>query len=216
MGVNHITSVDDIKSGLKLLIPDRDGLMYIVKSGDSLTEIAVSNGLGYMGYIPLAEVNGLNSEVIRTNDKLFIPGKTISNEDYQKIMKTFFIPPAQGEIINKFGDKIIPINQNEEKELDGIYIKNDSGTSVVASMTGSVIKVEDNKISEFGLSIILEHENGYITSYRHLDSILVKQGDKVVQGQKIGTLGSTGNIVEPRLFFKITKNNEAINPEIFF
>jgi murein DD-endopeptidase MepM/ murein hydrolase activator NlpD len=52
-----------------------------------------------------------------------------------------------------------------------------------------------------------------MTVYAHLDNFVVRRGDKVKQGQKIGTVGSTGKVSEPQLHFEIRKGSKAYNPK---
>ncbi len=212
IGVNDITDIDDINAGMLLDIPDRDGQIYKVKEGDNLSMIAYSFG---MGYVTLAEVNGLKSSLIRIGQRLFIPNRTISTEDYQIVMNTFFTSPAQGTIAHKYNTSVEDIITGKMQITDGIYIKNDLGTIVSAASTGTVIAVENNQ-SDLGRYIIIDHDNGYQTVYGHLDKLYVEVGISVEQGDEIGSMGNTGRILESMLFFKITKDGISIDPKEFF
>ncbi len=212
IGVNEIKHIDDIKAGMQLDIPDRDGKIYIVKEGDNLSMIAYGYG---MGYVTLAEVNGLKSSLINIGQRLFIPDRTISTEAYQTVMNTFFTTPAAGPVVYKFNSSVEDIITGEKKVIDGIYIKNELGTDILAASTGTVMAVENNQ-SNLGRYIIIDHDNGYQTIYGHLDKLYVDVGISVEQGDKIGTMGLTGRILEPMLFFKITKEGIAIDPKEFF
>ena len=52
-----------------------------------------------------------------------------------------------------------------------------------------------------------------LTLYAHCNTIYVKEGDNVTQGQIIGQTGSTGNVTGPHLHFEIRRNNEYVDPE---
>jgi murein DD-endopeptidase MepM/ murein hydrolase activator NlpD len=61
--------------------------------------------------------------------------------------------------------------------------------------------------------IILDHENEYYTLYAHVADILVKEGDDVKQGQRIGTVGDTGSLEGTRLYFEVRFEGKPQNPE---
>ena len=212
IGVNTIRDYNSIEAGTILKIPNRDGQMYIVKSGDSLSVIA--SGFG-MGYLTLAEVNGLTSSLIRPGDALFIPDRTISEEVFKTVMKTLFIRPAEGSISVAFNDELEDITTGEIYESDGIQIVNSTGTPVLAAMSGTIKSVTSDT-SGLGKYIIMSHENGYTTLYAHLDKALVHVGDFVEQGSTIGSLGNTGKILSPALYFEIRKDGVPIDPADYF
>ncbi|WP_261378419.1 peptidoglycan DD-metalloendopeptidase family protein [Paenibacillus agilis] len=64
----------------------------------------------------------------------------------------------------------------------------------------------------YGNVIMVDHGNGYVTMYAHLDSIGVEAGDIVEQGQSIGVMGNTGNSTGTHLHFEILKDGEPQNP----
>jgi septal ring factor EnvC (AmiA/AmiB activator) len=67
-----------------------------------------------------------------------------------------------------------------------------------------------------GRFVVLSHENSYRTTYAHLDEVSVKVGDSVKQGDRIGSLGSSGVIDTPTLYFSIEQDGTALNPANFF
>ena len=66
--------------------------------------------------------------------------------------------------------------------------------------------------SASGNYIILELENDTTVKYGHLQKIQVKEGEKVSQGEAIGTLGKSGMATGPNLALKVTVGGEAVNP----
>ncbi len=66
-----------------------------------------------------------------------------------------------------------------------------------------------------GNYITLEHSSGYITKYYHLQKVEVKRGQKVLKGEVIGRLGSTGKSTGPHLHFEIVKDGVEKNPETY-
>ncbi|MCB0747035.1 MAG: peptidoglycan DD-metalloendopeptidase family protein [Ignavibacteriales bacterium] len=121
-------------------------------------------------------------------------------------VKTIFIKPSKGLIINEF---------NPEEGHFGIDFAVTSGSSVFAA-NGGVIIFADFTLDD-GNKIIIQHDNGYITIYKHCSQIIKKERDVVVQGELIGLSGNTGkNTTGPHLHFEIWKDGRPINPKEFF
>ena len=68
---------------------------------------------------------------------------------------------------------------------------------------------------ELGNTIVINHQNGYVTSYSHLKDIRTRKGKNVGKGDIIGTVGNTGNSSAPHLHYTITKNGKEMDPELF-
>jgi murein DD-endopeptidase MepM/ murein hydrolase activator NlpD len=88
-----------------------------------------------------------------------------------------------------------------------------SGTPVFSALAGTV--VESGWGGAYGNHLIIKHSNGVKTLYAHLTSAKVSKGDKVLRGQTIGTVGSTGNSTGPHLHFEVIKGGTQRNPAAF-
>lgn len=64
----------------------------------------------------------------------------------------------------------------------------------------------------YGLYVVVDHGNGYVTTYSHCDEILVEVGQRVAQGEVIAKAGNTGNSTGPHLHFEIRINGTAVDP----
>jgi len=85
-----------------------------------------------------------------------------------------------------------------------------SGDPVMATASGQVVNVGyDNS---FGNSIIIKHNHGIYTRYAHLNSIRVKKGHFVEQGQIIGTIGNTGISTGPHLHYEVHIGSDVVDP----
>ena len=89
----------------------------------------------------------------------------------------------------------------------------------IARPTTKTITAADNGVVEFsgigsgyGNMVIIDHKNGYKTTYAHLDSLAVQSGQVVPKGTKIGMMGSTGHSTGVHLHFEIHKNGALANP----
>jgi murein DD-endopeptidase MepM/ murein hydrolase activator NlpD len=128
-----------------------------------------------------------------------------------------FLPKDQGvlSISSGYGMRQHPIH-GTEKLHDGIDISGPTGTPIVAVKSGRVIRSEINgsMTSGFGNYVEVEHADGTVTGYAHLDTRTVKVGDVLAQGQKLGTLGSTGGSTGPHLHFGVypSKSGKGIAP----
>ncbi len=87
---------------------------------------------------------------------------------------------------------------------------NDLGDTVVAAAAGSVTRVGNTGSTSYGRWIELSHGNGYTTRYAHLASQAVSVGQRVRQGQRIGTVGSTGGSSGPHLHYEQRRNGVAV------
>lgn len=92
----------------------------------------------------------------------------------------------------------------------GIDLVAEEGVPVVATEEGVVIRAE--LAEAWGNIIVIQHQGAYSTSYSHLKSMLVKQGDKVKKGKEIGLVGHTGMSIKNHLHFELLKDGEAIDP----
>jgi murein DD-endopeptidase MepM/ murein hydrolase activator NlpD len=117
-----------------------------------------------------------------------------------------FIWPVRGQVVSSFGHKARGLRN------DGINIAAQRGTPVMASEHG-VVAYAGNELRGFGNLLLIKHSNGWITAYAHNDAILVKRGDRVQRGQRIATVGATGNVRSPQLHFELRRGRIAENPE---
>ena len=94
---------------------------------------------------------------------------------------------------------------------EAIDIGNSEGDPIYASDAGVIVY---SGWSEYGYGnlVVIDHGNGWQTTYAHLLSIHVECGDKVYQGDIIGELGNTGNSYEPHLHFEMSFNGTNYNP----
>jgi murein DD-endopeptidase MepM/ murein hydrolase activator NlpD len=115
-----------------------------------------------------------------------------------------------------FGEHINPFNKLLYRHK-GIDIAAEKGSDVMASGEGRVVStIVQTTPYGAGNYIEIEHEKGYRTKYAHLGEIKVTRGQKVKQGQIIGTIGTSGGAVSPHLHYEVSKNGNLIDPIYFF
>lgn len=121
--------------------------------------------------------------------------------------------PSSNRVTSLYGNRKHPIFK-EYRMHTGIDIGAKYGSSVMAADGGVIIISEYS--SSYGHYIVISHGNGMTSLYAHLSKRLVKEGEKVNQGQKIGLVGSTGNSTGPHLHYEISKNGSRVNPLTYY
>jgi murein DD-endopeptidase MepM/ murein hydrolase activator NlpD len=115
-----------------------------------------------------------------------------------------FMWPVQGKVVKNFG-------QQGGEYNDGINISVSAGTAVKASNSGRVVYT-GNSLKSYGNLVIIKHDSGLLSAYAHMNSVNVKKDQQISKGQAIGTVGSTGKVTSPQLYFAIRKGKDAKNP----
>lgn len=140
-------------------------------------------------------------------------GTTASTEeldDVSYIKKTVSIkkPLENGVISSRYGNRTP--TEIVSAHHEGVDIAADTGTAIFSAMDGEVTLVSTE--GDYGNHVKIT--NGEVsTLYAHCSKILVNEGEKVTQGQKIAEVGSTGKSTGPHLHFEIRRNNVTVNPE---
>lgn len=117
--------------------------------------------------------------------------------------------PVNSTISSRYGMRINPITHKEELH-PGVDIPANTGTPIHAAFAGEVI--ESRKGTTFGNFIKIKTEKDIISVYAHCSKLLVKNGQKVVKGQTIGKVGSTGMSLGPHLHFEVWRDDRTVNP----
>ena len=116
----------------------------------------------------------------------------------------------RGNISSHFGPRSSPGGFGSTYH-QGLDIAFPTGTKVLACEAGTVISA--GYMGGLGNCIVIDHGNNLQTVYGHLSEIKVKEGRKVVRGQHIGNVGSTGNSTGPHLHLGVKLKGRYVNPE---
>ncbi len=92
----------------------------------------------------------------------------------------------------------------------GVDLAAKPGTAIVAPLDGTVVSTERDE--QRGLVVVVRHRSGLETRYHHLDGVTVKAGDRVAQGDSIGTVGSTGVVTGPHVHFEVRDLGDPVDP----
>jgi len=130
-----------------------------------------------------------------------------------------FMKPVEGESIKAFAkDKLVYSDTLKEWIThNGIDIQAEKTTVVKSAEKGTVTAIKNDP--RYGITVIIEHENGFQTIYANLlTAEFVTEGETVEKGQTIGTVGNTASFEiadEPHLHFEILQNGEYVDPELW-
>ncbi len=114
--------------------------------------------------------------------------------------------PLTGDIIRRFGTL-----RAGHSRWDGIVVAGESGQPVTASAYGRVAFAD--WLRGYGLLVVIDHGDDYMSLYGHNQSLLVEVGDWVQAGQEIATAGQSGNLSQAGVYFEIRRRADPQNPE---
>ena len=137
-------------------------------------------------------------------------GKARAIDSNLPFFKKEFIMPVEGIISGVYGSQRI-LNGKPRWPHYGIDIAAKQGTMIKSSGTGVVTMAEDD-LYYTGGTIIMDHGHGISTIYSHLETVYVTVGDRINQGDIIGTVGSTGRSTGPHLDFRVNWFQTRLDP----
>jgi LysM repeat protein len=205
---------DLLSVGQVLTILPVDGMYYTVQPGDTLDKLA-NEYKAEASKIASFELNGLEEPFALTpGQKLVIPGgrKKIVPSNYYPMTSVGRAPagapkgsgnfawPARGYLTQAFWSG-----------HQGVDIGNGTGTPILAADAGYVVMAGRDTWG-YGNQVLIDHGNGYLTRYAHLQKIGVTAGQTVTKNQQIGTMGSTGRSTGPHLHFEVIQGQVRRNP----
>ena len=207
---NELAAEALIHPGQKLRIPsgargpaqlDLALRTYVVQPGDSVSDIAARHGVDVWAML---RTNGLTADaLIHPGQELripLVPGGSLSSPE--------IIP---GNATRQFGWPVQGwISTHFLSGHPGLDIAADHGVPIYAADGGVVRSAGWN--DGYGNQVVIDHRNGYVTTYGHLSSFSVWPGQLVAKGAIIGRNGSTGRSTGPHLHFEVIRNGYYVNP----
>jgi murein DD-endopeptidase MepM/ murein hydrolase activator NlpD len=123
------------------------------------------------------------------------------------------VKPLEDPTSSDFGWRVHPI-YGDERFHTGIDFSAAAGTPVKAADGGTVVfsRVDGSMTSGYGQMVIIDHGNGRETRYAHLNTMDVKEGQQIAQGDVIGTVGSTGGSTGAHLHSEVRENDQPVDP----
>jgi len=225
---NRLSENDFIQIGQKLLILPVSGVYHEVKDGDTLESIAARYKADPQA---IAEFNHVTNETLAPYQKLIVPGGVMP-EPPRPVARPQtppapaarpaapsiarpVTPPAPQRPITGTGRFMWPargvITTYFSSWHPGIDIAAGLGTPILAA-DGGLVTFTGWDNTGYGNRIIINHGNGWVSTYNHLAAIYVRPGQYVNRGQVIGSMGSTGRSTGPHLHLEFLLNGRFVNP----
>ncbi|MGC8651451.1 MAG: peptidoglycan DD-metalloendopeptidase family protein [Minisyncoccia bacterium] len=208
---NNLKSGSLIKPGQELAILPISGVRHIVKEGDTISSLA-SKYKAHQDEI-IAFNNLTKDAKLIEGQELIIPDGQLSSSisssgnsaAVQAGLKPMTIDISSWPNLKGFFS--LPVSGGYNKGIFHYYnavdFINSCGTPIYASADGIILEAKTGWNLGYGNYIKIQHYNGTMTVYGHLGSLYVKEGDKVTQGQTIGTMSDTGNANGCHLHFEV-------------
>lgn len=132
------------------------------------------------------------------------------NQQYTKWRHIPSVSPCNGRYSSPFGPRTHPVTGERNKMHYGIDLSNRRWTPIYAPADGRVSLVRNSEY--FGNYVVLDHGNGYITKYGHMEKPIVKLGQFVKRYQVLGYMGRTGRTTGVHLHYEVWKHGSPIDP----
>ena len=222
-GLNSHLNLDSLRPGDRVRILSRPGVFQRLSPGLTVSDIAQVYQLDPRD---LLRANGIdNPRRLPANLELFIPDagplpdalqRRLARRRSTRIAKAprgLFGKPVSvpGALVVSagYGPRISPIDGQPQTHV-GLDIVAPWGTPVLAARDGVVSDAGFR--GGYGNLIILQHANGFETRYGHMSDYVVKEGERVTEGQVIGHVGSTGDSTSFHLHFEVRQGGTPRDP----
>ena len=113
--------------------------------------------------------------------------------------------PVSGSLLASYGGRL-----PDGRRSDGVLIAAAAGTAVKAVADGTVVFAD--WMTGYGMILIIDHGNGYMSLYAHNDGLLRDAGDAVKRGDPVASVGTSGGQERPGLYFELRRNGQPVNP----
>jgi len=158
------------------------------------------------------QVNPNQEDMLRISKERKLISKVKTNWREINNIPLRFIKPAKGPFSSAFGLRRF-FNNQPRNPHSGLDIAAETGTPIVAPAAGVVTNAGDYFFN--GKTVFLDHGQGLITMYCHMEKINVKEGDSVSENDMIGTIGSSGRVTGAHLHWSVILNNTTVEPLLF-
>ena len=145
-----------------------------------------------------------------TNERLAKPeqAKPVASKNFLD-RKGLLMMPVKGKIVTRFGSyKNFTFNVTNFRS--GIDIQADKGEPIRAVCDGKILFA--NWFKGYGNMVIIDHGDNYYTVYAHIEDIFKNKGDAVETGEVVATVGDSGSLNGPELYFEIRHHGKPIDP----
>jgi murein DD-endopeptidase MepM/ murein hydrolase activator NlpD len=159
-----------------------------------------------------ARLLDLSRQLENKNDMLGVLESQLFEQAVKKKLMPTMLPVRAPFNASGFGKRVDPFT-GQLAMHEGIDFLADAGSPIVAAAGGVVVFAGFHP--QYGYVVDIDHGNDLVTRYAHQSKLLVKEGDVVARGSKIGEVGSTGRSTGPHLHFEVRFRGVAQNPSKF-
>jgi murein DD-endopeptidase MepM/ murein hydrolase activator NlpD len=227
------TDPDLLLIGQELTIPTRDGILYTVRLGDTLLDVADIYQADVESIVGVSANQIGDADTVLEGAVLLLPGAVppppppaiapapffaaAAPEEASpagsfsppppaaSVAVSGFMWPLAGYISDYFGTP-----RGAGTYHSGIDIVAPSGTPIAAAAGGQVVLVSAG--GGYGNYVVIRHDSGYETLYAHLSQVYVGHGQWVAQGEAVGAEGATGWATGPHLHFEVRVGGATVDP----
>jgi murein DD-endopeptidase MepM/ murein hydrolase activator NlpD len=222
--VNHLSTVESTLGKLK----EKDQSIYQKLFEETSVEISSASSADKKAVL-LADASDFNKMLndltvksedvydrsLRTNE--YFNGRMRISKKDQIILNSIptlqpIANPNLDLLVSGYGTRINPFHKGKYKH-PGIDFAAPRGTEVFAAATGSVIHINRSNLQAgYGNSIDIDHGNGFVTRYSHLEEITVNAGQRITKGMIIGTVGNSGGSIAPHVHYEVILHGDTVDP----
>lgn len=127
-------------------------------------------------------------------------------------IETQFSLPVDGPMSSPFGLRRF-YNEQPRSPHSGLDIAAASGTPITAPAAGTVVATGDYYFN--GNTVMIDHGQGLVTMYCHMESVAVEEGQQVTRGDQLGKVGKTGRVTGAHLHWSVSLNGARVDPTLF-
>jgi len=224
-----LENADTLGVGQFLRVPMSDGIIYEIRMGDTISDIAARFSVDVQAIVDFSGNHLANADGIAENQIIFVPNGTMpappppatptpeppgaapgdsapapAPSQPSAPSSSGFIWPVYGRVSSYMGPSH-PL---------GIDIDqfNSPGAPIYAAASGVVTFAGGSSCCSYGFYVVINHQNGFETLYAHMASFAVSQGQYVNQGDVIGYVGLTGRTTGYHLHFEMRYNGSLVDP----
>ncbi len=191
---NEIRIREQFMENLRDIIAGREPRIFEYSPDTNMRSDEISFARSRQDSLLRAQIEGEEQFNIQVSQEMILVGNPIA---------THFLPPTKGLIINRF---------NPEQNHFGVDLVTDVNQPVLAVMEGTVIFA--NWTLETGYVIQIQHNNNFLSLYKHNAELLKRVGEFVNAGEAIAIVGNSGELTTgPHLHFELWQNGAPLNPE---
>jgi murein DD-endopeptidase MepM/ murein hydrolase activator NlpD len=154
----------------------------------------------------------VSGQIEKKSERLAALESTLMDKQLHAAVYPAGWPSEGGWVSSGFGLRSDPFTGRSAYH-EGVDIASRFGSTIKA-MGGGVISYAGQK-EGYGMTVEINHGNGYSTRYAHCSAVLVRVGDRVAKGQGVAQVGTTGRSTGPHLHFEVLRDGKAVNPRSY-